>query len=94
MGLVLALSFTYALCSATYIMSATMTLISHAETLSFSSGIMLIFIRVFMCQNTHRQEIYGALLATFSIFLMLSDSEAEKVGGDGLSIYGDVFGFL
>ena len=77
-----------------YIVGCSMTITSHATILYSSSSVYLMALAIWTCKPLHKFELIGYGIYLVGAFLMLSDPDASKEGGDGPSYIGDFISFL
>jgi drug/metabolite transporter (DMT)-like permease len=67
-----------------------MTVSSHAQVLSSSTGVYVLLISLITCRIVHKFEVIGYVIALFGVIIMLSDPFAMKQAGKTNYLLGNV----
>ena len=94
MLMILAIGLLFCTSSTCFVISSTLTVLSHTQVLSTISGILLITFRLLTCQDLHTFEKLGIFPTIIGILIMMSDTGATKGDGKTVSLWGEFFGFM
>jgi len=76
------------------ILGCSLTLTSHADVLFSSPGVFILLFALLSCQYVHKYEIFGYLIFSVGVLIMLTDPYAQKKGDNQNKILGDLVSFL
>jgi hypothetical protein len=77
-----------------FVISSTLTILSHCQVLGTVAGILLIILRFITCKELHQYEKIGAIATTVGALIMVSDKNASKSDGRRASLWGDFFALM
>jgi hypothetical protein len=80
--------------ASTFIASSWLTITSHALILGWLAGVFLIIYKMLMWQPTHFLEKLGTVVVIIGSVLLINDKNVEKIGGQEVSVLGDVLAII
>lgn len=92
--MIFAVGCIFCFASTCFIISSTLTVLSHTQVLGTCTGMIIILIRLLTCKDLHKYEKLGAFFIIIGMAVLMSDGRARKGDGKEASLWGEFFGFM